>query len=299
MVDGLDLHGVWVPLITPFTDADEVDLVGIERLCGEYLAAGAAGIVALGTTGEAHALDADERAGVIAACSRACVDRGAGLIVGAGTYSTRTTVALHQALAGVPGVIAALTVVPYYVRPSESAIVAHFRTVAAASPVPVVIYNIPYRTGRVVGSKAVLELARVPNIAGVKQAVGGVDLDTLEVLAGAPDDFSVLCGDDPYIYPIVLMGGRGAIAAAAHCCTERFVALVECALAGKLDEGRAHAEALLPVTRTLFTEPNPAVIKGVLHAQGRISTPHVRQPMGDASSMAIDAALAAVERAAV
>ncbi len=299
MVDGLDLHGVWIPLVTPFTDADEVDLVGIERLCREYLAAGAVGIVALGTTGEAHALDADERAAVIAACSGVCVERRAGLIVGAGTYSTRTTVALHEALAGVPGVVAALTVVPYYVRPSESAIVAHFRTVAAASPVPVILYNVPYRTGRALGSKAMLELARIPNIAGVKQAVGGVDLDTLEVLAGSPDDFSVLCGDDPYIYPIVLLGGRGAIAAAAHCCTERFVALVECSLAGKLDEGRAHAEALLPVTKALFAEPNPAVIKGVLHAQGRIATPQLRQPLGNASSLAIDAALAAVERAAV
>jgi 4-hydroxy-tetrahydrodipicolinate synthase len=119
-------------------------------------------------------------------------------------------------------------------------------------------------------------------------------VDTLELLRGAPDDFAVMGGEDPFLYPIVLMGGAGAICASAHVCTEQFVSMIECGLAGKVEEGRAHAEALLPVVQACFVEPNPAVFKGVLHAQGRIPTPDVRMPLTNASPAAIDAALAAI-----
>ena len=118
-----------------------------------------------------------------------------------------------------------------------------------------------------------LELAAHPNIAGVKQAVAALDADTLELLAEAPDGFSVLGGEDTILFPLMCMGGAGTICASAHVCTERFVAMIECGLAGKVDDGRAHAEALLPVVQAGFAEPNPAVFKGVLHAQGRIPTP--------------------------
>jgi 4-hydroxy-tetrahydrodipicolinate synthase len=206
-------------------------------------------------------------------------------------------VAAVEALRGTPALAAALSVVPYYVRPSEAGIVEHFKAVAAASPVPVVVYNIPYRTGRALGSASLLELAGVPNIAGVKQAVGSIDLDTLEVLAGAPrDGFAVLGGDDAYLFPTVLMGGAGTIAASANIATDRFVAMIECGLAGKLEEGRTASEALLPLVKRLFAEPNPAVIKGVLHATGKIPSPALRLPMTAASQAAVDAALTALEK---
>ena len=299
MTGNTRLRGVYVPLITPFDASGAVAVDVIERLCHEYLDAGAAGIVALGTTGEYAALDAAERKSVIDACSRVCSQRSAPLIVGAGTNNTKTSIASVEALRDTPGLVATLTVVPYYVRPSESGIVEHFRHVAKASPVPLVVYNIPYRTGRVLSAASVLELAREPNVAGLKQAVGGIDQDTLEILAGAPEGFSVLGGDDAYLFPTVLMGGQGAIAASAHVCTERFVAMIECGLAGKVDEGRAHAEALLPVVKSLFAEPNPAVIKGVLLAQGRIPTAELRMPMTGASQASVDAALAAIEAASL
>lgn len=297
MPSDLDLHGVWVPLITPFDAAGAVDAEAIERLCGEYLADGVAGIVALGTTGEAPALDADEKQVVIDACSRACAARGAPLIIGTGTNSTRSTIAATQAIGGVPAAVAALVVVPYYVRPSEAAIVEHYRAVAAASPLPVIAYNIPIRTGRGLSASSILEIARIANVAGVKQAVGAIDTDTLEVLAGAPSGFSLLGGDEAFAFPTVCMGGVGAIAAAAHLCTARFVAMVECALAAKLDDGRSHAEALLPMIQAGFSEPNPAVFKGVLHAQGRIATPDVRMPLSNASAAAVERCLAAVANA--
>jgi len=297
MTASVDLHGVWVPLITPFSADGAVDLPAVERLVHEYLDAGAAGIVALGTTGESPALDADEKQSVIDTCARACASRQGALMVGAGTNSTRTTISATKALDGVPAVNSALVVVPYYVRPSEAGIVDHIRAVAAESPVPVVIYNIPYRTGRALGAASILELARTPNIAGIKQAVGMLDADTLEILRDAPDGFHVLCGEDAFIEPIMFMGGHGSITASAHVCTERFVAMVECGLHGKVDDGRRHAEALFDVVRLGFSEPNPAVFKAVLHAQGRIATPDVRAPMTNASSAATERLLQAVARA--
>ncbi len=223
-----------------------------------------------------------------------CAARDGQLIVGAGTNSTAKTIETVDQLAGTPALAAALVVVPYYVRPSEAGIVAHFRAVADASPVPVVVYNIPVRTGRNLGPAGMLELAAHPNIVGVKQAVGALDVDTLEILAGAPSDFSVLGGDDAFFFPTVLMGGAGCISAAAHLCTERFVAMIECGFAGKVDDGRAHAEALFPVAQAGFAEPNPSVFKGVLHAQGRIPTPDLRLPLLAASQGAVERALAAV-----
>ena len=251
------LEGVYVALITPFAADGSVALDAVERLTHEYLDAGCAGIVALGTTGEAPALDAEEQRAVIDTCARVCSERDAQLIVGAGTNSTAKTIAAVQALAGTPALAAALIVVPYYVRPSEAGIVAHFQAVAAASPVPVVVYNIPIRTGRNLGAAAVLELARTANIAGMKQAVGALDADTLEILAGAPRDFSVLGGDDAFFLPTIFMGGAGAISAAANLCPERFVAMVECGLAGKVDDGqraRRGAPARRP-DRLRRTEP--------------------------------------------
>ena len=129
-------------------------------------------------------------------------------------------------------------------------------------------------------------------MAGLKQAVGAIDVDTLALLAAAPPTFAVLGGDDAFLYPLVLMGGQGAIAASANVATGRFAAMLACGLEGRLAEGRAHAEALLPLTRALFAEPSPAVIKAVLHAQGRIPTPHVRMPLADASAEAGSAAVA-------
>jgi 4-hydroxy-tetrahydrodipicolinate synthase len=291
------LQGVYVPLITPFAADGSVAVDAIESLCNEYLDAGCAGIVALGTTGESSALDAAEQRAVIDACARVCSERSAQLIVGAGTNSTAKTIAGVEALAGTPALAATLIVVPYYVRPSEAGIVAHFEAVAATSPVPVVVYNIPIRTGRNLGPKSMLQLARTPNIAGVKQAVGTIDTDTLEILANAPSEFSVLGGDDTILFPTVLMGGAGAICASAHVCTGRFVDMIECGLAGKVDDGRAHAEALLPIVQACFAEPNPAVFKGVLHAQGKIPTATVRLPLIDASPASIEVALAAVAAA--
>lgn len=292
MVGQLQLRGVYVPLVTPFDERGGVDVDALERLADDVLAAGAAGIVVLATTGEPTSLDDAERRAVVGACGAVCADRGRGLIVGAGTNDTRTTVARHEDLADLPWVTASLAVVPYYVRPTEAAVVAHFQLVAARSPVPVVVYNVPYRTGQGLGATSLLELADTDNVAGLKQAVGCIDADTLTVLAGVTEGFAVLGGDDPYLLPLTLMGAAGAIAASANLCTQLFVTMIDHGLAAQVVPGRRQAEALLPLVRALFAEPSPAVIKAVLHAEGRIPTPDVRMPLSNASAAAVARALA-------
>src|SRR3954454_20161104 len=293
MASDLRPRGLFPPLVTPFTEDDRVDLGSLERLAAHVIDDGAAGIVALATTGEATSLTAEERDAVVATCAAVCADKHALLIVGAGTNDTRETIRRHEALADVEAAAASLAVVPYYVRPSEQAIVRHFELVAERSPVPVLIYNIPYRTGRGLGASSLLELAAIDGIAGCKQAVGGVDGDTLTVLARAPEGFALLCGDDQFIYPMTLMGATGAIAASSHVATRRFADMIAAALESRVEEGRAHHEKLLPLAQALFAEPSPAVIKAVLHAQGRIPTPNVRMPLANASRAATERALAA------
>ena len=297
MSAGFRPAGVLVPLVTPFDERDAVDLVALRGLAGDALDCGASGVVALGTTGEPTSLDDEERAAVVAVCADVCAERDGVLVVGAGTNDTRSTILRHEALAAVPGVAASLAVVPYYVRPSEAAIVRHFQVVAERSPVPLIAYNIPYRTGRGLGADSLIELAATDNVAGVKQAVGCIDDDTLRVLAAARERFAVLGGDDAYLFPLMLMGAAGAIAASANLCTRRFADVIECSLRSDVETGRRHAEALLPLVQALFAEPSPAVIKALLHAQGRIPTAAVRMPLADASPAARERGLAALRRA--
>jgi 4-hydroxy-tetrahydrodipicolinate synthase len=289
--------GLLAPVVTPFAADGSVDLDALERLAAELLDAGATGLIALSTTGEPTSLDEQERRAVVAACARVAGDRGKALVVGAATNDTRTTIARHEALADVPGCVASLAVVPYYVRPSEAAIVAHFQAVAARSPVPLITYNIPYRTGRGLGAAALLELAATDNVCGLKQAVGALDADTLVLLAGMPDGFAVLGGDDAFLLPTMLMGGAGAIAGSSHLLTERFVAMLDDGAAGRVAPGRAHAEALLGLVTALFAEPSPAVVKALLHAEGRIPTADVRMPLAPASAGALEAAQVALSAA--
>jgi 4-hydroxy-tetrahydrodipicolinate synthase len=292
----IDLSGLWVPLVTPFDPEGRVDGHALRRLATRVLDHGARGLVALGTTGEPATLDASERAAVVDVCAEvvATAGPGAGLIVGAGSNDTAGTIAEIRRLCARAEVTAALVVVPYYTRPSEAAIVDHFGLVADASPVPIVAYNVPYRTGASVGAEAWARIGSHPNVAGLKQAVGALDHDTLELLRRRVPGFEVLAGDDAFIGPAILMGATGAIAAAAHLRTADFAALVAAARVGDVATTRRLAEALLPLVHAGFAEPNPALWKAALHADGEIATPAVRRPLTAASPEATAEVLAAV-----
>jgi 4-hydroxy-tetrahydrodipicolinate synthase len=293
----LDPRGLWVPIVTPLRD-DAVDLATLERLARRLLTDGCAGLVGLGTTGEPATLRRDERHWVIETLARACADTSKPLIVGVGSNCTRSTIDDAREIEALAHPAAFLVVVPYYTRPSEAAIVEHFAAVATAVSTPLLIYNIPYRTGRSLGPEAILELAGHPGIIGLKQSVGALDHDTLEILRGRPASFAILAGDDAYIVPTVLMGGGGAIAASAHLCTRTFADMVDAALVGEVATAVSHARTLLPVIDAGYTEPNPAGWKAALHARGEIESPAVRPPLTSALPESTAALLTAIGNAA-
>lgn len=292
-----DLAGLWVPVVAPLDATGNVDKVALGRLARRLLDDGCAGLVALGTTGEPATLRPAERGTVVDVCAEACVESGKALMVGVGSNCTQSTIDDVAALEGTPALAAFLIVVPYYTRPTLAGIVDHFRAIAAASRTPIVAYNVPYRTGRGLDADALLELAGTPGIVGVKQAVGALDHDTLELLRRKPPDFQVLAGDDAFIAPTILMGGVGAIAAAAHVCTDLFAQMVDAALAGAFDTAATLAHALLPVVTAGFAEPNPACWKAALYAVGEITTATLRLPMSEASDEATQQLLDAISGA--
>jgi 4-hydroxy-tetrahydrodipicolinate synthase len=285
------LHGLYVPLVTPFTEEGDLAADALEKLAHAVLDDGATGLVALGTTGESATLTPAERRAVIDVCAGVCRERGAALIVGTGSNDTASTVRAVRELAAWPQVSAALTVVPYYTRPSQDGIVAHFARVAAESPVPVLVYNIPYRTGTSLSGQTLRQLAAIAGIAGVKHAVGGIDHDTVMLMADPPADFAVLAGDDVFASPLLALGAAGGILASAHVRTGEFADFVAAWRAGQATRARALGSRLAPLSAALFAEPNPCVIKGVLHAQGKIPSPAVRLPLLPARQDTIDAAI--------
>jgi 4-hydroxy-tetrahydrodipicolinate synthase len=286
----MDLNGLYVPLITPFTAAGELAPDALERLAHGVLDDGAAGVVALGTTGEPATLTEYERHRVLDICARVCRERSATLIAGAGSNDTAASARALAGLSAWPEVSAALTVVPYYTRPSEAGVVAHFTELAAASPVPLVIYNIPQRTGVQIGWRALRRLAEVPRIAGLKQAVGGVDADTAMLMAGLPGGFAVLAGDDMFASPLLALGASGAVMASAHVATSAFAEMIADWRSGAAGRARTLGHRLTGLAAALFAEPNPTVIKGVLCSLGRIPSPAVRLPLLAASAGSIGAA---------
>ncbi|MFC7533097.1 dihydrodipicolinate synthase family protein [Actinoplanes sp. GCM10030250] len=270
------MNGVWVPMITPFDDGGEVALPVLERLAVDLLEAGAAGLVALGTTGEPASLSDAERRKVLDLTSQI----GAPLIAGA------NTVAQLRELPG--GVAAALTLVPPFLRPGEDGVVAHFEALAAASPVPLVVYHVPYRSGQALTAGALRRLAAIDGVIGVKYAPGALDAQAMDLLADPPPGCAVLCGDDVLLSPMLALGAAGAIAASAHLATASFAELASLWQAGDATRARPLGHRLARLSAALFAEPNPSVIKGALHAAGRIPTPDVRLPLLAARTSTVD-----------
>lgn len=282
----LTLTGLHVPLVSPFTAAGELAPGALESLAHEVIDAGATGIVALGTTGEPGALSAAERRTVLDVCARVCRERSVTLVAGAGGSDTLGCARAVAGLAAWPEVSAALVTVPSFTRPGPDGVLAHFTFLAGQSPLPLVIYNIPYRTGQAVPWQTLLRLAGLPMVAGFKHAVGGVDDDTVRLMAGRPGGFAVLAGDDMFASPLLALGAAGGILASAHVCTGAYAGLVRAWRDGEVERARALGHRLSGLSAALFAGPNPTVIKAVLHAQGRIPSPVVRLPLTEASQEA-------------
>ncbi len=279
--------GLYVPLVTPFTDDLRLAPDALARLADEALSAGASGLVALGTTAEAATLTAEEKQTVVQVCSAACRGHGAPLIVGVGTNDTATAIESLRALATRGDVAAALVPTPPYIRPGEAGTLAHFTALADHGGLPLIVYDIPYRTGQTLGADTLAALGRLPEVAGVKHATGAIDATTVELLGCAPQGFAVLGGDDVVISPLVAAGAHGGILASANLRTADYAELISLWRRGSGAPARRLGAELARLSGALFAEPNPTVIKGVLHAQGRIPSPAVRMPLLAASTSSV------------
>ncbi|TWS19894.1 4-hydroxy-tetrahydrodipicolinate synthase [Tsukamurella asaccharolytica] len=292
----MQLTGLHVPLVTPFAADGTVDLASLERLAHESLADGADGLVALGTTGEPATLTPAERAAVTDRIGGVCAEHRAVFTVGAGSNATADTAAAFGRIDSRADF--ALVVVPYYTRPSEAGVIEHYRRVVAASPVPLIVYDVPQRTGRTLSLETLLELAAIDGVGGFKHAAGGVTETTVRLLAAlttaSPGAVSVLAGDDPFVGAVLALGGHGAISATANVAAGEFARLLAAWREHRIEQARVIGGALCDLSAALFAEPNPTVIKGVLAAQGRIATPAVRLPLLPASASAVAAASALV-----
>ena len=268
-------QSLWIPLVTPFKDG-VVDHPALATLTKTLATQGIAGFVACGSTGEAAALDQAEQQAVLETVLGAA--QGLPVVMGLSGYHLGQALEWVQALAQYP--LAGLLVpAPHYIRPSQEGLLLWFRTLADASAVPLVVYDIPYRTGATLATDTLLALAAHPRIRAIKDC-GGNAAKTQALIADGR--LAVLAGEDAQMFTTLALGGAGAIAASAHWQAPRFVALMELLRAGDLPEARRVWQALLPWVEACFAEPNPAPLKAVLAHAGWMRN-ELRAPMIAAS----------------
>ena len=275
-------------MITPFA-GDAVDHPALTRLVQHYAAAGVNGFVVCGSTGEAAALDKHEQLAVLDTVLAAA---GAlPVVMGLSGYHLGQTIAWVKELAQRP--IAGLLVPPpHYIRPAQAGLVQWFTALADASGTPLIVYDIPYRTGCHITLETLLALAAHPNILAIKDCGGDAGKTQALITDGR---LQVLAGEDAQIFSTLALGGAGAISASAHVCTAQFVEVMQFLNDGKLQQARALWQPLLPVVHAAFGEPNPAVIKAALAQQGLIQD-GLRLPMVAASAAATARLVAAIDR---
>ena len=275
-----DFSGLWIPLVTPF-DQGKVDYAALKRLVAHYRASGIAGLVVCGSTGEAAALSDEEQLEVLQAVMVEAP--GLPVIMGLSGYHLGKTVARVQSLSKL-GIVGLLLPAPSYIRPSQAGLIEWFTTLADASAVPVVLYDIPYRTGSQMALETIRTLAAHPRIQALKDC-GGDPAKTRALIADG--QLQVLAGEDANIFTTVAAGGQGAIAAAAHLHTARFAQVIRRIQAGDLAGAEALWAPLPPLIEALFAEPNPGPLKALLARQGLLRD-ELRSPMTRASAVLVE-----------
>lgn len=259
-------RGSIVALPTPFKEDFTVDYDAYGRLIDFHLAAGTEGIVPCGCTGEAATLSHKEQK----ACFRFVIERAGGkpVIVGAGSNNTKEAIMLTQYAEEV-GADAVLSITPYYNKPTPAGQIAHFTAIAKAVDIPIMLYDVPGRTGVGLLPETIAELAKIDNIVALKDASGSVD-HAAEVIRRCGWIFTVLSGDDALTLPMMAVGARGVISVAANILPEKLVKLCDLIDAEKLAEARAIHCELMPLFKALFLETNPMPVKAALARLGII-----------------------------
>jgi 4-hydroxy-tetrahydrodipicolinate synthase len=267
--------GVGTALVTPFTKSGDLDEQAVRRLGRRQIDAGIHFLVPCGTTGENPTLTLAERIRIV----EILADESGGqtpVLAGAGGYDTRNIIRLADEMrkAGANGL---LSVTPYYNKPTQEGLFQHFKAIAESTPLPLVVYNVPGRTGVNVEPRTLLRLAGVPNIVGVKEASGNIT-QMAEICATVPDDFIVLSGDDAITLPLMALGGRGIISVVSNEIPAEMVRMVEAAERGDFEAARAVHTRILPLMQVNFVESNPVPVKAAMHAMGLVEEVY-RLPM--------------------
>ncbi|HEY5747193.1 MAG TPA: 4-hydroxy-tetrahydrodipicolinate synthase [Chryseolinea sp.] len=272
------LYGTGVALVTPFTETLAVDYKALKKLL-QHTAKGADYYVVMGTTGESVTCSDEEKAKVLQFVKENN-PKGLPIVYGIGGNNTAHVVDEIKA-ADLRGVTAILSVSPYYSKPSQEGIYRHYKAVADASPVPVVLYNVPGRTGSNVTAETTLRLAAHKNIIGVKDACGSME-QFLKIAKEMPKDFLLISGDDMWALPLYALGGKGVISVLANAYPQIFKKIKEHAFAGSFPKGALEQAKLLEINGPMYEEANPVGIKYVLSKMGIIA-PHVRLPLAGPS----------------
>jgi 4-hydroxy-tetrahydrodipicolinate synthase len=263
----MKLEGVFTALITPFTSDGSIDEQSLRKLVDFQMNEGISGLLPMGTTGESPTLSHEEHIRVI----EIVIDQAEGrvpVIAGSGSNSTQEAVDITlQAMES--GADASLQVAPYYNKPSQEGFYRHFTTVADKVDIPIIVYNIPGRTGKNIENSTMLRIAEHPNIIGVKEASGNIN-QMMDLILAKPDDFIVLSGDDNLSLPLTLLGGRGVVSVASNYMPGKMMEMINAALAGEVEKARSIHYELLPFFRGLFFETNPIPIKYAMHLKGMI-----------------------------
>ena len=284
------ITGSIVALVTPMHEDGRIDFDALRRLVDWHIAEGTQCIGAVGTTGESPTVSVEEHCEVI----RVAVEHAAGRIpvmAGAGGNSTAEAIELSRYALKV-GADCTLSVVPYYNRPSQEGIYAHFRAIAEAVDIPMVLYNVPGRTVADMQTETVLRLAQVPGIVGIKEATGSIER-ACWLIKQAPKGFSIYSGDDGTAVALMLLGGHGNVSVTANVAPRAMQALCAAALAGDAREAARLQLQLMPLHRALFVEPSPAPTKWALTRLGRCG-PGIRLPivpLTEAGQAAVQAAM--------
>ena len=271
----MKVKGLWVPVVTPFEN-DELDMVSYEKLVNHYINEGVHGLMPLGTTGETPTLSEKEYEEIVSKTMEV-VNGRVPVIIGLGGNCTRSVidklkVAERHKVQGI------LSVSPYYNRPDQRGIYEHFKKISESTDLDIVLYNIPYRTGRNMENETILKLSEEKNIVGVKDASGDFN-KTIELLLNKPDEFSVLSGEDNLFYSSLLLGGDGGVTASAHLKTKEFIKVYDYIQNNDAKAALEIWKEISPMIPLLFKEPNPTPIKYMLKKIGLINSDEVRLPL--------------------
>ncbi len=257
--------GTGIALITPFRQDRSVDTEALERIVNHVIDGGADFLVALGTTSEAPTLTAAEKQQVVDTILKANANR-LPVLLGMGGNNTQAVIGQIQAqdFTGIGGI---LSVVPYYNKPNQRGMQAHFEAIADASPVPVVVYNVPGRVGVNLQAATCVALAHHPNIVAVKEASGNL-MQIMEILRDKPADFDVISGDDAITQPMMALGAQGVISVAANAYIQPFSHMMRAMRDGDTQEALRLHYAMLRMNQLIFADGNPAGIKCLMHLMG-------------------------------